>query len=157
MAGISPLKGKNLPARPSASSAAVRRRMQATLRRDTPGELALRTILHRLGLRFRVDWPLPGFRRRADIVFVRARVVVFVDGCFWHGCRTHGTWPKKNSAWWRAKITANRQRDLDTNRRLRRDRWTVVRVWSHDSLPDAAVRIAALVRDLVRGGRPRTH
>src|SRR5438445_11107238 len=99
---------------PHASSDVVRRRMQVTPRRDTPCELALRSAAHRLGLRFRVDWQLPALRRRADLAFINARVAVFVDGCFWHGCPVHGTWPKTNAKWWRAKIEANRQRDADT-------------------------------------------
>src|SRR5262249_39617381 len=93
------------------SSPAVRRRMQATPQRDTPCELALRSAVHRLGLRYRVDWRVPGTRRRADLAFVNTRVLVFVDGCFWHGCPEHGTWPKANASWWRDKIEANQQRD----------------------------------------------
>jgi DNA mismatch endonuclease Vsr len=62
--------------------------MLGTLRRDTPCELALRSAVHRLGLRYRVDWPLPGTRRRADLAFTSAKVAVFVDGCFWHACPT---------------------------------------------------------------------
>src|SRR5213593_3020446 len=93
--------------RPEASSPAVRYRMQVTPQRDTPREVALRKALHRLGLRFRVDRAVVGMRRRADVVFVRARVVIFVDGCFWHGCPIHGTWPKANASWWRNKIRSN--------------------------------------------------
>jgi len=72
--------------------------MVATPRRDTPCELALRSAVHRLGLRYRVDWPLPATRWRADLAFVRAKVVVFVDGCFWHACPVHATWPRANAA-----------------------------------------------------------
>jgi DNA mismatch endonuclease (patch repair protein) len=131
---------------PTASSAAVRWRMQSTRRRDTPGEMALRTQLHRLGLRYRIDYPLPGTRRRADIVFVRARVAVFVDGCFWHGCPTHGTWPKTNSVWWREKIEANRSRDRDTDRKLRVAGWKVLRFWEHFDPVAAADRVASTLR-----------
>jgi len=92
--------------------------MQVTLRRDTPCELALRSAVHRMGLRFRVDWSLPESRRRADLAFVSARVIVFVDGCFWHGCPKHATWPKANAAWWRAKIETNARRDRETNAAL---------------------------------------
>jgi DNA mismatch endonuclease (patch repair protein) len=80
-------------------------------------------------------------RRRGDIVFTRARVAVFVDGCFWHGCAEHGTWPKQNAEWWRAKITANRNRDRDTDRRLRDAGWAVIRVWEHEAAPTAADRV----------------
>jgi DNA mismatch endonuclease (patch repair protein) len=89
--------------------------MQATRGRDTAPELALRRELHRRGLRYRVDMPvIPGLRRRADVVFPRARVAVFVDGCFWHGCPQHATFAKSNAAFWAAKIAANKARDTDT-------------------------------------------
>ena len=133
--------------RPAAISEAVRRRMQATPRRDTPCELALRSAIHRLGLRYAVDQPpIPTTRRRADLVFRTARVAVFVDGCFWHGCPSHGTWPKANADWWRAKIALNRERDVDTNAWLKREGWAVVRVWAHENPIGAAMRIARLVR-----------
>jgi DNA mismatch endonuclease (patch repair protein) len=132
--------------RPLASSDEVRRRMQATPRRDTPCELALRSATHRLGLRFRVDWPLPGTRRRADLAFTRARVAVFVDGCFWHGCPVHGTWPKANADWWRDKIEKNVERDRHTSDALRAAGWQVLRFWEHDDATAAARKIAATVR-----------
>ncbi len=115
--------------------------MQRTLQRDTPCELAFRSAAHRLGLRYRVNWPLPGTRRRADLAFVRARVAVFVDGCFWHGCPVHGTWPKANADFWRQKIRANIARDADTNRRLRDEGWVVVRVWEHGDMEEEARRL----------------
>jgi DNA mismatch endonuclease (patch repair protein) len=133
--------------RPSASSAIVRRRMQATRRRDTPGELALRRALFSLGLRYRIEVTLPGTRRRADIVFSRAKLAVFVDGCFWHGCPVHGTWPKTNADWWRAKIEANRRRDRDTDRRLKREGWTVLRFWEHLDPTEAAGRVADKLKE----------
>jgi DNA mismatch endonuclease Vsr len=80
-----------------ATSAIVRGRMQQQRRRDTKPELLFREQAHRLGLRYRLDCrPLPGMRRRADLVFRSARVAVFVDGCFWHGCRRHCRWPNVN-------------------------------------------------------------
>ncbi|MGH7268126.1 MAG: very short patch repair endonuclease [Candidatus Rokuibacteriota bacterium] len=141
------------PDRPRASSEVVRRRMQATLRRDTPPELALRSLVHGLGLRFRVDWPLPGLRRRADLAFVRARLVVFVDGCFWHGCPQHGTWPKAHARWWRDKLNANRWRDADTDRRLRVSGWAVIRMWAHDDPANTARKLARIVRARTRTSR----
>jgi DNA mismatch endonuclease (patch repair protein) len=121
--------------------------MEITRRRDTPGEVAIRSLLHRRGLRYRVDEPpLPGLRRRADVVFRSARVAVFVDGCFWHGCPIHGTWPKANASWWRAKIEANRRRDADTDRRLAAAGWTVVRAWAHEDPSQVAERVQAAVR-----------
>jgi DNA mismatch endonuclease (patch repair protein) len=120
--------------------------MQATRRRDTPGEVALREALSALGLRYRIDVSLPGSRRRADVAFVARKVAVFVDGCFWHGCPKHGTWPKTNAAWWRSKIEGNRERDRDTGRRLRQAGWTVLRFWAHDDAALAARRVEQALR-----------
>jgi len=119
--------------------------MQAARQRDTAPELAARSELHRRGLRFYIDRaPLPSLRRRADILFPRRRVAVYIDGCFWHGCPEHGTWPKANAEWWRAKIETNRARDCDTDRRLQEAGWTVVRAWEHESpmvIADRVVRV----------------
>ena len=120
--------------------------MQVTRRRDTPGELALRSALRALDLRYRVDVALPGTRRRADVAFVTAKIAVFVDGCFWHGCPQHGTWPKANAAWWRAKIAGNLQRDRDTDARLLAAGWRVLRFWEHDDLGRAAREVASVVQ-----------
>jgi DNA mismatch endonuclease (patch repair protein) len=134
--------------------------MQRTKRRDTPAELALRSALHRRGHRFRVDHPLPGLRRRADLVFTRDRLAVFVDGCFWHACPEHATWPKTNEGWWRDKILGNVARDRDTNERLARMGWAVERVWEHEKPSEAADRVEAtllrLRRHDTRRGTART-
>ncbi|MCA1560579.1 MAG: very short patch repair endonuclease [Acidobacteria bacterium] len=135
--------------RPEASSPQVRKRMQVTRRRDTPGELALRAALSALRLRYRVDLSLPGTRRRPDVAFLRAKVAVFVDGCFWHGCPEHGTWPKANAAWWRAKLKGNVLRDRDTDARLAAMGWRVFRVWEHDEPKSAAAAIARTVRRML--------
>jgi DNA mismatch endonuclease (patch repair protein) len=95
---------------------------------------------------------LPGVRREADVVFPRARVAVFVDGCFWHGCPDHASWPKANADWWREKIEANRRRDADTDERLREDGWAVVRMWTHEDPTEKSSEIAELVRTRLRGG-----
>lgn len=131
---------------PAASSIDVLRRMQAQRRRDTVPELALRSQLHRKGLRFRVDRVvLPGIRRRADVVFARARVAVFVDGCFWHACPQHATRPRANADWWAEKLAANERRDRDTDQRLDAAGWRVVRVWEHEDMAAAAEQIRALL------------
>lgn len=110
--------------------------------------MRLRRELHSRGLRYRVNVPvLPdGRRRRADIVFTRARVVVFVDGCFWHACPEHGTLPKTNREWWRSKLDRNAERDRDTDRRLRDASWTVLRFWEHENVVNAADIIEIAVR-----------
>ena len=117
------------------------------LGRDTGPELALRRYLHARGLRYRVDLPLPfNRRRRADIAFLRERVAVMVDGCFWHGCPDHHRPPKRNADWWDAKIKRNQARDADTDRRLRDLGWLPVRVWEHENPREAADRVEAIVR-----------
>ena len=133
-----------------ASTPAVRAVMRSNRGRDTKPEIAVRSAVHALGLRYRVGMrPVPHLRRTADLVFTRAKVAVFVDGCFWHGCPEHASWPKSNAQFWRDKIETNRARDADTDRRLRAEGWRVVRVWSHEAAGDAAARI----EDIVRAGK----
>jgi DNA mismatch endonuclease, patch repair protein len=116
--------------------------------RDTAPETALRRELHRRGLRYRLERQIvPGTRRRADIVFGPAKVAVFVDGCFWHGCPDHGAHvPTTNQWYWPAKIAGNKRRDADTDMRLREAGWRVIRVWEHEDPNDAAMRIDAVIR-----------
>jgi len=124
--------------------------MRATGQRDTGPELALRSAVHRRGLRYRVHQrPLPTSRRRADLVFATARVAVFVDGCFWHGCPEHMTWPTSNAAWWREKIDGNRERDYETDTILETAGWMPLRVWEHEDPEAAAERVAQRVRERV--------
>jgi DNA mismatch endonuclease, patch repair protein len=120
---------------------------QAT--RGTAIEFALRRELHRRGLRYRLHRrPIKGLRREADIVFPRARVAIFVDGCFWHACPTHATWPKANAEFWKTKIERNRERDRETDARLRDAGWEVVRVWEHDDPVSSAIHIQEVVARL---------
>lgn len=79
------------------------------------------------------------------MAFTRAKVAVFVDGCFWHGCPEHGTMPRSNSEWWTTKLAANHARDRDTDRVLEAQGWTVVRVWEHESPDLAAMRVVDIV------------
>ncbi|MBW4720704.1 very short patch repair endonuclease [Saccharothrix obliqua] len=120
--------------------------------KDTEIEVALRRELHRLGLRYRVHQrPVRAVRREADVVFGPSKVAVFVDGCFWHGCPEHGTWPKNNREFWRTKIETNQARDANTDQRLAEAGWLAIRVWEHENPTEAAdrVREAVLAR---RGG-----
>lgn len=127
-----------MPATDPATSA----RMSAQRGRDTKPEIALRRELHRRGLRYFVDRaPVKGVRRRADLVFPRRKVAVFVDGCFWHSCPQHATFPKNNAQWWTDKLAANVVRDRDTDARLAEQGWTVIRVWEHEDPLVAAERV----------------
>lgn len=144
---------KRSNARPQSSSDAISRRMQTTPQKDTPCELRLRSAMHRMGLRFRVQWPVPGTRRRSDVAFTAARVAVFVDGCFWHCCPQHATWPKANARWWRDKLRANVARDRQTDERLAQAGWRVVRFWEHEDMDAAARAVAKLVRKGLQKGQ----
>lgn len=137
-----------MPATDPATSA----RLSAQRRRDTAPEMALRRELHRRGFRYFVDRaPLRGVRRRADLVFPRRRVAVYVDGCFWHSCPQHATRPKNNADWWADKLAGNVRRDRDTDERLAAAGWTVIRVWEHEDAVAAAQRVESA---LGAGGPP---
>lgn len=128
----------------------VRRQMRSMPRRDTQIEVALRKELHRLGLRYRLHLRvLPG---TPDIALTRARLAVFVDGCFWHRCPEHGTSPKNNSAWWDAKLDANVERDRRKDMQLSDLGWAVVHVWEHEDPTEAAEKIYSIWRE--RTGPP---
>lgn len=133
---------------PRASSPQALRRMQSQRRASTDPELAIRRLVHAAGLRYRVDapLPLPGLRRRADLLFSRARIAVFVDGCYWHSCPQHATTPKANAAWWAAKLAGNVARDRDTDQRMFEAGWTVIRIWEHEDPADAADLVIRRVR-----------
>ena len=120
--------------------------MRSNRRRDTSPELAVRKRIHAAGLRYRVDFAPLGGRRRADIVFTRKRIAVFIDGCYWHGCPQHATFPKRNSDYWLPKLQRNIERDRDTDRLLREAGWIVLRFWEHEGPDDVARRIVAAVR-----------
>ncbi len=134
---------------PPASGTAALRRMRTQRRTGTKPEVVLRRVLHARGLRYRVDapLPLPGLRRRADLLFRGARVAVFVDGCYWHSCPDHGTKPKANATWWSDKLAANVARDHETDQRLADAGWLSIRVWEHEAADAAADRIETILRD----------
>ena len=137
-----------------ASSDGTRRSMLANRGRDTAPELRIRSLVHRSGLRFRVDTrPLPHLRRTADLVFRPVEIAVFVDGCYWHGCPEHFVQPKTNSEFWKEKIGRNVERDRDTDSTLRDAGWTAIRIWEHEE-PEAA---AAEIVELVRRKRAERH
>lgn len=138
-----------------ASSETVRKQMQANHSRDTRPELALRSFLHQMGLRYRVAArPLPGTRRTADVVFTKAQVAVFLDGCFWHGCPDHHRPARRNQQFWSEKISRNRERDAETDKLLCAAGWAVVRVWEHENPHTAAQRVREVVLSRGQTGVP---
>lgn len=130
-----------------ATSPRARSVMRGNRSRDTRPELALRSAVHAMGLRYRVAArPIPKLRRTADLSFSRARVAVFVDGCFWHGCPQHYVPSASNIEYWQAKIARNKARDHETDALLRGAGWVVLRIWAHEDVAGAAERIAEAVR-----------
>ena len=128
--------------------------MQSNKGRDTKPELLVRRAVHALGLRYKVSArPLPKVRRTADLVFTRAKIAVFVDGCFWHGCPAHHTVAKTNADFWAAKVGGNQSRDRETDRLLTEAGWLVVRIWEHEAADAAAQRVL----DAWRSRTPVNH
>jgi DNA mismatch endonuclease, patch repair protein len=125
----------------------ARRAMRGNRRVDTKPEKALRSALHRNGLRFRRDLRLDlgDVHVRPDVTFTRRRVAVFVDGCFWHGCPEHCRLPRANHDYWSAKIAGNIERDRLVDAALVAAGWSVIRVWAHDDPQQHVARIARVV------------
>src|SRR5208282_1958891 len=132
----------------------VMSRIRGSGNRET--ELALATLMRRHGI--------TGWRRnqrvfgRPDFVFIKERLAVFVDGCFWHGCPIHYVEPRTATGFWRAKITGNRTRDRRNSRTLRKLGWWVVRIWEHDFRKGgrAAAAIARIRARLELGSATRS-
>lgn len=122
--------------------------MQAIRSRDTKPERLIRRLVHANGLRYRVAArPLPDLRRTADMVFRPAKVAVFIDGCYWHGCPEHYVSPKTNPGYWSEKVARNVARDRDTDERLSAAGWLVLRFWEHQSSDACALSIISAVRE----------
>jgi DNA mismatch endonuclease, patch repair protein len=136
----------------------TRRRMKSVRQAHTNIEREVRSVLFRLGLRFRVNRiVVPGSRRRADVVFAKSRLAIFIDGCFWHSCPQHKTMPKTNTRWWRAKLAANVKRDRDSDRELRKYGWKVIRVWEHQCTDTVARRVLKALADRKRHSNPNSN
>jgi DNA mismatch endonuclease (patch repair protein) len=141
---------------PEPADAAATKIGKANRRRDTKAEVALRSTLHRRGLRFRKDRLIrcaSGVKVRPDVVFTSALVAVFVDGCFWHGCPDHQRIPMRNIDYWVPKLHANVERDRRVDEALTADGWHVERVWEHEDPKSSADRIAAAIAER----RPRSR
>lgn len=134
-----------LPATPPPSSAS--KSMKANRSSGTKPELALRRELFRQGLRYRValQIQLQDRKVRPDIVFLRRKIAVFLDGCFWHGCPEHGRMPSDPTGYWHAKIERNRNRDTAVDSQLNDAGWTVIRVWEHEQVAEVAARVKRFV------------
>ena len=135
------------PARDKPGDPKVSARYSNLSWRDTSPEMKLRRALWRRGLRYRVQYKVPGIpRRKVDIAFPGKKVAVQVDGCFWHGCPEHGTMPGRNSEGWRWKIARNQARDRDTDEKLNALGWTVIRIWEHENVNSSAETVIQALR-----------
>ncbi|MGV9425239.1 very short patch repair endonuclease [Streptomyces sp. NPDC003656] len=124
--------------------------------KDTNAELAVRRLLHAAGMRYRVEYPVPGMaRRRIDVAFTRTKVAVLIDGCFWHGCPLHATQPKANAEWWRNKLDRNMARDRETTEHLTAQGWTVLRFWEHEAPEEVTARVRATVEQRLAERAPK--
>jgi DNA mismatch endonuclease (patch repair protein) len=134
---------------PSPTSKAASKMGGGNRRVDTKPEMAVRSALHKRGLRFRKDMGIRAGRLlvHPDVVFTRSKVAVFVDGCFWHCCSLHGTTPKSNIEYWSPKLAANKDRDRRVNKELQTHGWRVIRCWEHDDPEDVADQIERELRD----------
>ena len=125
----------------------ISERMKKQRISDTKPEIEIARACFRLGLRYRKNVEIPEAKTNADLVFPRHKLVVFVDGCFWHGCPWHYKTPKTRSEWWDAKVERNKTRDAKKTRKLRRLGWKVVRVWEHVEPEKAAMKILNKAKD----------
>ena len=133
--------------KPIASSPEISERMRQAKTRGTKPELMIRRLLHAAGYRYRVQFRASGLARRTvDLAFPCQRVAVFIDGCFWHGCTLHRSIPKSNNRWWSQKLTENHNRDVDTDERLKRLGWRVLRFWEHDDPANAVSMIRSVLK-----------
>jgi DNA mismatch endonuclease (patch repair protein) len=122
--------------------------MQSNRSQDTGPEVAVRRLVHAMGLRYRKNIrPVPSLRRTADLVFPRQHVAVFIDGCFWHGCPEHHRLPRANAEYWTTKVESNRRRDMATDETLAAAGWTVLRFWEHED----PIEVADTIRTAVWG------
>jgi DNA mismatch endonuclease (patch repair protein) len=118
--------------------------MKCVKQKDSCAEVALRSALHAEGLRFRLHRRIESIA--VDIVFSGPQVAVLVDGCFWHGCPTHATYPKSNTSYWLPKLKENKERDRRQTACLEQAGWTVIRVWEHDCRPVNRRVVARIAR-----------
>ncbi len=122
--------------------------MKRVKQKDTAAELSLRSALHESGLRYRLHRRVEGVV--VDVVFVASKVAIFIDGCFWHGCPLHATFPKSNQSYWLPKLAENKERDLRQSEKLRLAGWCVIRLWEHECLPTTPKTIGRIEKAVSR-------
>ena len=114
---------------------------------DTKPESEIAKACFAKGLRYRKNVEIPEVKTRGDLVFRKHNLVVFIDGCFWHGCPWHYKTPKTRSEWWDAKTEKNRTRDKRKTKQLRKLGWKVIRIWEHTEPEKAAEKILLITKN----------
>jgi DNA mismatch endonuclease (patch repair protein) len=114
--------------------------------KNTTPEVTLRKALWAKGLRYRLNYKLPG---KPDVVFVSARVAIFVDGCFWHGCPIHGSIPATNKQFWMNKLKNNIARDREVTELLTASGWLVLRFWTHELKDDLENVVRKITKEVL--------
>jgi DNA mismatch endonuclease (patch repair protein) len=138
---LQPAIGKSRTTRPPLTRSELMQRVKA---KNSNAERSLRSALHRRGLRFRLHRRIEGVN--VDIAFIAARVAVFVDGCFWHCCPLHATYPKSNESYWLPKLAEN----LRQSAKLRGSGWQVIRIWEHDCRRPRATVVNGIEKAVLR-------
>jgi len=132
--------------------------MRSNRGRDTALEVRVRSALHRAGLRYRLQVrPIPGLRCTIDVAFPRDRLALFIDGCYWHLCPKHGTYPVTNGEWWRTKLETTRERDERNTRALETAGWHVIRAWEHEDVAEIVAHVSDMLVRLRAGSEPKVE
>jgi DNA mismatch endonuclease (patch repair protein) len=108
--------------------------MSKVKNKDSKIEIALRKALWKEGYRYRKN--STKYFGKPDIVLTKYKTVIFVDSCFWHGCKKHGSIPATRTDFWERKIARNKERDKEVNRHYKKEGWQIIRVWEHELKKD---------------------
>ena len=120
---------------------------------DTKPEIRLRKALWQQGLRYRLHQRVED-KIRPDIVFTKAKVAIFIDGCQWHGCPEHYVRPRTRTDFWGKKLLENNQRDISQTQKLREHGWLIFRVWEHEIWEDLPYLVNKIIEILLGKGLP---
>lgn len=116
--------------------------------KDTGPEMKIRKLLFAKGIRgYRIHYDLPG---KPDIVFTRQKVVIFIDGCFWHKCPVCFKEPETRKDFWMNKINSNVERDQKNSQILKEMGWKVIRIWEHEVRKDPEGVVDRIIHELNR-------
>ena len=122
--------------------------MRSNRCKDTKPEREIRSLIFKNGYRFRKNYPIRLSNNklcRIDIAFLRSKIAIFIDGCFWHGCPIHHRLPKTNTDYWIPKFERNKKRDEMNQNLLESDGWVVLRLWEHETMIEMYSKITHVI------------